>query len=87
MHWNSDTEAEVLYEHYVSDHSRKSVQANATACSRNCTTVPNLATTGDTSATLQDTSSCATFLGAEWRNKNATDGLFARLCYSLHMLI
>ena len=48
-----------------------SPQANAMACSRNCTTVPNLTTTDDTTATLQNTSSCATVLGAEWR-KSAT---------------
>jgi hypothetical protein len=46
-----------------------SLQANATACSRNCTAVPILATKDDTGATLQNTSSCATFLGAEWRKK------------------
>jgi hypothetical protein len=64
-----------------------SLQANATACSRNWTTIPILVTTDETSATLQDTSSCATFFGGEMAQKapqtNTSQGcVVLRTCLS-----
>jgi hypothetical protein len=61
-----------------------SPQANAMACSRNCTTVPNLATTDDTTATLQNTSLCATVLGAEWRRSATQQTLCRTVLFIAH---
>jgi hypothetical protein len=83
LYWNLDTEVRILGEHHVSSHIAR-LQANATTYSRNCTTVPILATKDDTGATLQNTSSCATFLGAEWRKKRHKSTLRKAVLFFAH---
>jgi hypothetical protein len=73
----------ILGEHHVSSHIAR-LQANATTYSRNCTTVPILATKDDTGATLQNTSSCATFSGAEWRKKRHKSTLRKAVLFFAH---
>jgi hypothetical protein len=73
LHWNSETEVRILGEHHVSSHIAR-LQAI-------------LATKDDTGATLQNTSSCATFFGGRMAQKapqtNTSQGcVILRTCLS-----